>query len=93
MTALYWIMNRGEWTQFVQYRVNEILKRTKRAYWSHCPGEEHPADLGTRGLRASQLDDIELWWRGPQWFTAPGDQWPEQNLIEASSDTRAEERK
>ena len=93
MTALYWIVNRGEWKQFVQHRVNEILKRTKKADWSHCPGEENPADLGTRGLRASQLEDSELWWRGPQWLTAPEDQWPEQNLIEASSDSRAEERK
>ena len=25
-TALFWIMNRGEWKQFVKHRVNEILK-------------------------------------------------------------------
>ena len=61
MTALYWIMNRGERKQFAQHRVNEKLKRTKKADWSHCPGEENPADLGTRGLRASQLEDSELW--------------------------------
>ena len=24
-TSLFWILNRGEWKQFVQYRVNEIL--------------------------------------------------------------------
>ena len=49
-TAICWIQNRGEWRQFVQHRVNEILKLTKKGDWGHCPGKENPADLGYRGV-------------------------------------------
>ena len=31
MTALYWIMNRGDWKQFVRHRVNEILKSSSKS--------------------------------------------------------------
>ena len=46
MTALYWIMNRGEWKQFVRHRVNEILKSSSKSDWRYCPSEENPADFG-----------------------------------------------
>ena len=45
MTALYWIMNKGEWKQFVHHRVNEILTLTNKEDWGHCPGVENPADI------------------------------------------------
>ena len=32
-TALYWIYNNGEWKQWVQFRVAEILKLTKKEQW------------------------------------------------------------
>ena len=51
-TALYWIRNKGEWKQFVRHRVNEILRLTSKAEWGHCPGEENPADVGSRGTTA-----------------------------------------
>ncbi|RUA05998.1 MAG: hypothetical protein DSY43_03210 [Gammaproteobacteria bacterium] len=35
MTALYWIMNRGEWKQFVRHRVEEILKLSCNKQWYH----------------------------------------------------------
>ena len=41
MTALYWIMNCGEWKQFVRHRVNEILKSSSKSDWSYCPSEEN----------------------------------------------------
>ena len=46
MTALYWIMNRGEWKQFVSHRVNEIVKLSEKENWGHCPSEQNPADIG-----------------------------------------------
>ena len=59
MTALYWIMNHGEWKQFVRHRVSEILKSSSKSDWSYCPSEENPADIGSRGLMAVELNDNE----------------------------------
>ena len=58
-TALYWIYNAGEWKQFVQLRINEILKLSEQSSWNHCPGKENPADLGSRmaKIRGIYLSD------------------------------------
>ena len=39
--------------------------------WSHCPGEENPADLTTRGLSAESLVGSQLWLSGPSWLSTP----------------------
>ena len=62
-TALFWIKNKGEWPQFVQHRVNEILRITKKEDWEHCAGVRNPADLGSRGVSASTLLGSRLWWK------------------------------
>ena len=71
-TALYWIKNTGQWRQFVQHRVDEILKMTEKGNWGHCAGICNPADLGSRGAFASAyrtvdcggMDHIGLSWAG-----------------------------
>lgn len=68
-TALFWIMNRGEWKQFVKHRVNEILKLSDNGDWRYCPSRENPADIGSRGMSASGLKQNVLWWQGPAWLT------------------------
>ena len=75
-TALCWINNRGEWKQFVRHRVNEILRLSRKEDWGHCPGVENPADLGSRGVTASFLNECELWWKGPKWLSGPTCSWP-----------------
>lgn len=59
-TAICWIQNRGEWKQFVRHRVNEILRLSNKEEWRHCPGEENPPDIGSRGAFSSKLKDDEL---------------------------------
>ena len=76
-TALCWIQNRGEWKQFVRHRVNEILKLSRKNDWAYCPGEENPADVGSRGMLGSRLRDEKLWWCGPEWLTRKEDEWPQ----------------
>ena len=75
-TALSWIQNKGEWNQFVRHRVNEILKLTDKEDWAYCSTEENPADLGSRGVLASQLKENQLWWHGPSWLTERQEDWP-----------------
>ena len=81
-TALWWIENNGEWKQFVRHRVNEILKVSKKDEWAHCPGEENPADIGSRGEQASKLKENVLWWNGPPWLTGPKAGWPNTEINE-----------
>lgn len=64
-TALSWIQNKRKWKQFVQHRADKILRLTNKEKWAHCSTLENPADLGSRGVLASQLKENKLWWRGP----------------------------
>ena len=40
-TTLCWIRNTADWKQFVQHRVDEILKLSAKNEWGHCPGKEN----------------------------------------------------
>ena len=93
MTALYWIMNQGEWKQFVSHRVNEIVKLSKKEDWGHCPSEQNPADTGSRGSLAVELKGNEMWWHGPSWLIQPADLWPRQKSLVPTIETCEEERK
>ena len=44
--------------------------------WNHCPGIENPADIGSRGQFASNLQSNRLWWKGPTWLSEPASSWP-----------------
>ena len=92
-TALYWIFNNGEWKQFVQHRVNEILRLSEKDGWGHVPGVENPADLGSRGVTASHLKDSKLWWEGPEWLRKEKDQWPISIDLESSQEIGAERKR
>ncbi|XP_068703996.1 uncharacterized protein [Montipora foliosa] len=93
MTALCWIMNHGEWKQFVSQRVNEIVKLSEKENWGHCPSEQNPADIGSRESLAVELKGNEMWWRGPSWLIQPKDLWPKQKSLVPTTETCVEERK
>ena len=92
-TALYWIYNQGEWKNFVQHRVNEILKLTNKEDWEHVSGKDNPADIGSRGATASQLRDSQLWWFGPYWLQKGEIEWPIKPTPEESEDVDEERKK
>ena len=92
-TALFWIMNRGEWKQFVKHRVNEILKLSEKSDWRYCPSHENPADIGSRGMSASELKQSVLWWQGPAWLADPEDSWPLERPISPTNESQGEEKK
>ena len=92
-TALYWIYNNGEWKNFVQHRVNEILKRTRKEDWGHVAGVDNPADLGSRGVTASHLRDSKIWWEGPEWLKKGRENWPNSFPLEISDNVREESKK
>ena len=68
--ALAWIQgNPLKWDRFVSNRVTEIQQLTDVKFWSHCPGEQNPADLLTRGISASKLIISRPCLEGPVWLS------------------------
>ena len=65
--ALCWIFGVDkEWKQFVQNRVLEIRELVPAASWRHCRGSQNPADIPSRGVSPSELQEkLELWLHGP----------------------------
>ena len=92
MTTLCWIANKKEWKQYVKNRVNEILKKKKIKLWKYCPGNQNPADVGTRGIKASNLRESELWWRGRDWIVN-SERWPGVDKLEETEERLVEQRK
>ena len=67
--ALYWIRGTTkEWKPFVENRVNEVRRLVLSEYWKHCPGQENPADLPSRGIAPTELVTSKLWRHGPDWL-------------------------
>ena len=58
----------GEWKMVIQHILYDILKVSSREHWGHVPGKENPADIGSRGMSASDFRESTLWWRGPYWL-------------------------
>ena len=91
-TTLFWIMNRGEWKQFVKHDVNEIFKKSDKGDWRYCPSQENPLDIGSRGMPASELNQNVLWWQGPTWLTESEERWPSEGSVLPTTDSREEKR-
>ena len=80
ITAIYWIIGNKEWKQFVQNRVDEILRLTSRDMWHHCPDETSIADVGSRGELPKGLKNNELRWSGRKWLNEPESSWPSSDV-------------
>ena len=48
----------------VCHRVTEITDLTCQTKWFHCQGKDNPANLLTRGVKASVLMSPKLWLQG-----------------------------
>ena len=89
-TVLCWLRNEKEWKQFVKHRVNDILKASDNEHWKYCPDKDNPADIGTRDMIASKLDESQLWWNGPSWLIKEESFWPKQEPISDTEETEEE---
>ena len=89
--ALHWIRGEGNYKQYVQNRVKKIRSKDFIT-WRHIPGEQNPADIGSRGCSASELQESQLWWKGPDWL-ANREQWPEDTETAATIESEEEAEK
>lgn len=73
-TVLQWLCSSSVLPKFVSNQIQKI-KRVPNVHIQYVPTETNPADIATRGLKASLLLNSDLWWRGPYWLTQRS-QWP-----------------
>jgi len=52
----------------VENRVNEVRRLVPAQYWKHCPGQQNPADIPSRGVTPTELVGSRLWRHGPDWL-------------------------
>ncbi|XP_064629292.1 uncharacterized protein LOC135488580 [Lineus longissimus] len=91
--TLAWIRKPSHvWKTFVANRVEEIQTTWEPELWRHCPGEDNPSDLLTRGLPAEDLVNREEWWSGPHWLPLSTDMWPKGKLSDESSEDLEEKK-
>ncbi len=69
MIVLGWLrQSKDNLMVFVRERVRKITEILPADKWNHVPGEENPADLGTRGLTVPQFLQGNLWLKGPSFL-------------------------
>ncbi|XP_043468113.1 uncharacterized protein LOC122502234 [Leptopilina heterotoma] len=75
--VLAWLRKHSStWKTFVANRVAAIQSVAPVELWKHVKSEQNPADIGSRGVRASDLIENQLWWKGPTWLSGAEDSWP-----------------
>ena len=68
LDSLFWIKGENKtWKSFIENRVIKIIKIVHPSKWRFCPGNKNPADLPSRGIRASEFysDIFCNWIKGP----------------------------
>lgn len=69
MVVLSWLQSQpSRWQLFVGNRVSEIIQNIDNDRWRHVLSADNPADLASRGVKARDLTNNELWWTGPAWL-------------------------
>lgn len=63
-------------SQFVAFRVGEILECTDVNDWRWLPTKSNVADDGTKWQRLPDLTSSSRWFRGPDFLWKPQEQWP-----------------
>lgn len=64
--TLAWINgNPSRWKTFVANRVSKIQEISDSKCWNYVNTKCNPADLASRGVLPSELQENKLWWHGP----------------------------
>lgn len=52
-------------------RVKNIQSKTPIDKWYYVPSKLNPADIASRGMKAQELIECDLWWHGPSFIYEP----------------------
>ena len=69
------------------------MGKSDKDSWSHCPGKDNPADIGSRGMVAGKLKLSRMWWEGPEWLMKGKEFWPRNTCIERTEEVEVEQKK
>ena len=64
----------------------EIRDLVDPEFRSYCNTKENPADITSKGCKASELVNNDLWWKGPEFLKESDERW--SNIVEFTSETR-----
>lgn len=70
--------NPSKYGTFVANRISLIQEMSHPDNWLYIPTTLNPADIVSRGLMPSEMQDNQLWWRGPNFLNDAGITWPIQ---------------
>jgi len=77
VVVLAWLSSPAtRWKTFVANRVSHTHEITAVENWNHISSKENPADLVSRGVDATTLSKLSLWWNGPTWLKQVETYWP-----------------
>lgn len=81
LNVLWWVRGRSrEFKPFVANRVGEIQTYSSPEQWRNVPSKLNPADILSRGMKASDLVECDRWWRGPEFLHQSESLWPTKIL-------------
>ncbi|XP_065094980.1 uncharacterized protein LOC135716084 [Ochlerotatus camptorhynchus] len=75
--VLCWLRSdHRRYSQFVAFRVSEILESTEISEWRWVPTKLNVADDGTKWARTPDLSTDSRWFRGPEFLWREQQEWP-----------------
>ena len=89
--SLCWIKNEEkQLKQFVDNRVKEIRRDAPPEQWLYCPTSVNPADIASRGMKATKLKENSLWLHGPDFLSKDIEHWPKQLVLKSNEEVTRE---
>ncbi|XP_065085825.1 uncharacterized protein LOC135707839 [Ochlerotatus camptorhynchus] len=85
--VLCWInSDHRRYTQFVEFRVTEILEATEVHEWRYVPSKLNVADDATKWNVLPDLSAESRWFNGPDFLWTTEDKWPQSAIRNESTD-------
>lgn len=77
--VLCWLhSDHRQYTQFVGFRVAEILEKSDLSEWNYCPSKLNPADDGTKWTKTPDLSKKSRWMHALCFIQEKTSNWPEK---------------
>ncbi|XP_062702274.1 uncharacterized protein LOC115258215 [Aedes albopictus] len=84
--ALCWLnSDHRRYTQYVAFRVSEILETTEANEWRWVPSKMNVADDGTKWSSKPDLTPDSRWFKGPEFLWQSETYWPKQPMKNSST--------